>query len=104
MAEIIALGTLNGSVNAASMWGQGAGCIYYGGIQASPVQEIRNSAKQINWNVTNTYQIKYIPGVGADTWDYVFADGGYSKLYSAASDGSARQLYTRASIPNDFIT
>ncbi len=100
--QIIALGDLAGHTNNATMWGQGIGCILYNGINAQPLQEVYEDNKIISWNVTNSYTIRYIPGVTSNSWNYIFYKGEYTQLSTTNSSGGIISLYSTASIPNDI--
>lgn len=103
--EIIGMGTDTGKTNTSSMWGCAPGCILYNGLAATPIQEVVNDLVAINWNVTNNYTIKYIPGTAlnnAPTWDMVFVNGVYSVLYTAPTGNTILPLYPRGSIPDDL--
>lgn len=102
--QIIALGALAGKVNASTQWGVGAGCLLYNGHTAAPVQETDTVTEElkINWNVTNNYTVKYIPGTATDTWQHVFYNGIYSKLYGDAQGSTFLLLYGTDTLPNDL--
>lgn len=101
--DIIALGNLAGYTNDSTMWGQGAGCILYNGINAQPLQEIYNDTKTISWNVTNSYTIRYIPGITTNTWDYIFYKGNYTRIATDAAGTNLISLYQKTAIPNDLV-
>lgn len=105
LTEIIALGTKAGSTNTSTQWGIPAGCILYNGNSSAPIQEIVNSIVKVNWNVTHNYSIKYIPGsdyTNQPTWDHVWYNGYYTKLYSDAQGTAYKLLYPRDTLPNDL--
>jgi hypothetical protein len=103
--QIIALGAKAGKVNTSTMWGQAAGCVLYNGHTATPIQEVVNDVVAINWNVTNNYSIKYIPSLTTSnepTWDHIFYNGIYSKLYKDATGSQYMLLYARDTLPDDL--
>jgi hypothetical protein len=65
-----------GKLNATVMWGQPIGNVLFTGCNADPVQEyssttLSGSTKEINWNVTNRYQIRHLPGVEDNTFNHI---------------------------------
>jgi hypothetical protein len=101
--QIIAMGAKAGSTNTAEQWGVPAGCILYGGHTATPIQEVVSDVVQINWNVTHNYAIRYIPGITNEpTWDHVFYNGIYTKLYKDNAGSAYMTLYPRDTLPNDL--
>lgn len=101
LVEILAIGDLAGNVNNAGMWGQDVGNILYNGISTSPIQEIVNDTVEINWNVTNNYTIKHIPGIDLYNWQHTFYKGDYTLLYSDKA-GTTIDLYPSETLPNDI--
>jgi hypothetical protein len=102
--EVLALGTLAGNTNSSVMWGQPIGNILYNGIQAAPVSEqtTPTAGRQINWNVSNSYTIKYIPGVTDNSWNHVFVQGEYTRLYKDQGMTQTMDNYPKATLPDDL--
>jgi hypothetical protein len=104
--EIIGMGAETGKINNSSMWGLGQGCILFTGIQTVPIQEYERltATRKINWNVTNNYQIKYIPSLSADVWQYVWYHGDWTRVYDTPghTPENAIELYSYGTIPNDL--
>lgn len=107
MTEIIAIGEKAGYTNTSTMWGIAAGCVLYNGHSAAPLTEVdpsNTALTKLSWNVTHNYSIKYIPGVqfvNEPTWDHVFYNGEYTKIYVDEAETDYLKLYPRDTLPDE---
>jgi hypothetical protein len=99
-AEIIALCTDGGLVNASAQWGIPAGCLLYLGASADPIQEVINGTKRINWNVTHRYQARLLEGIADKSWQYVFVKGQWVRVQN--NSGTDIDIYTSGTLPDDL--
>ena len=93
---------LVGRLNVAAMWGHGIGTILFNGVTASPVKTLVEGVTKIGWNRTYSYSIRYLEGITAHTWQYIFVKGKYVQLSTTASTTgmAAVRPYEYATLPN----
>lgn len=82
------------------------GTVLCTGVQASPVEEIKDGLKKQYWNRTISFSIKSLPAStvsGEDTWQMVFIEGKYCRLARGDSGSPVINLYDYATLPESSL-